>query len=90
MFWSKRYPVNCFAALVFTINDSVFRYGEFINALLSFLLIAAAVFFLVVRPVNRLVERDPTTKCPECLSTIPIDATRCAFCAIPVPAKSST
>ena len=78
-----------FAALTFTINDSLFRYGEFINAMLSFLLVAAAVFFIIVRPVNRLVERDPTTtKCPECLSTIPIDATRCAFCAIPVQLES--
>ena len=76
-----------FAALTFTLNDSVFRYGEFINAMLSFLLVAAAVFFFIVRPVNRLVERDPTsTKCPECLSTIPIDATRCA---IPLPLESS-
>ena len=46
-----------FAALTFAINDSVFRYGEFINAMLSFFLIAAAVFFIIVRPVNRLVER---------------------------------
>ena len=57
--------------------------------MLSFLLVAAAVFFIIVRPVNRLVERDPTsTKRPECLSTIPIDATRCAFCAIPVQLES--
>ncbi len=74
-----------FAALTFTINDSLFRYGEFINAMLSFFLVAAAVFVIIVRPVNRLVDRDPRThKCPECLSTIPIDATRCAFCAVPV------
>jgi large conductance mechanosensitive channel len=77
-----------FSALTFTVNHSVFRYGSFLNALLSFVLIAAAVFFLVVAPANALVQRarreptpDPTTKkCPECLSEIPVDARRCAFC----------
>jgi large conductance mechanosensitive channel len=82
-----------FSDLTFTINDSTFFYGRFINALISFILIAAAVFFLVVKPVNTLVERsrtdpvpaDPTTrKCPECLSEIPIAAKRCAHCASPV------
>jgi large conductance mechanosensitive channel len=78
-----------FSALQFTINSSTFLYGDFLNALISFLLIAAAVYFFVVTPVNALVSRarkqppaDPTTKkCPECLSEIPIDARRCAFCA---------
>jgi len=68
--------------------STAFPYGAFVNALIAFLLIAAAVFFLVVKPVNALVQRsrreptpDPTTKkCPECLSEIPIDARRCAFC----------
>jgi len=77
-----------FSALAFTINGSKFLYGEFINALLSFLIIAAAVYFFVVLPVNALITRsrkelptDPTTrKCPECLSEIPISARRCAFC----------
>jgi large conductance mechanosensitive channel len=77
-----------FSALTFTINSSVFRYGDFLNAVISFLSIAAAVFFFVVKPVNALMARarreppaDPTTKkCPECLSEIPIDARRCAFC----------
>ncbi len=77
-----------FSSLHFTINDSVFAYGDFINQLLSFLIIAAAVFFLVVVPVNTLMARakkeppvDPTSKkCAECLSEIPIDARRCAFC----------
>jgi large conductance mechanosensitive channel len=77
-----------FSSLTFTINNSVFRYGAFFNALLAFVLIAAAVFFFVVIPVNALVQRarreptpDPTTKkCPECLSEIPLDARRCAFC----------
>ena len=77
-----------FSSLTFTIHHSTFRYGDFLNYLLSFVIIAAAVFFLVVMPVNALVERsrreapaDPTTKhCPECLSEIPLDARRCAYC----------
>jgi large conductance mechanosensitive channel len=78
-----------FSGLSFTLNDSKFLYGEFINALLSFLIIAAAVYFLVVLPINALIARtrrdpapaDPTTrKCPECLSEIPIGARKCAFC----------
>jgi large conductance mechanosensitive channel len=77
-----------FSSLTFTINNSVFRYGAFLNALLAFALVATAVFFLVVVPANALIQRsrreptpDPTTKkCPECLSEIPIDARRCAFC----------
>src|ERR671935_563382 len=77
-----------FSALSFTINNSTFLYGDFINAALAFLLVAAAVYFFVVTPINALVSRarkqppvDPTTKkCPECLSEIPIDARRCAFC----------
>lgn len=81
-----------FSTLSFTINNSRFLYGEFINAVISFLIIAAVVYFLVVMPYTKLIERmktappaDPTTrKCPECLSTIPIDAKRCAFCASPV------
>lgn len=80
-----------FSALTFTINGSKFLYGDFINVLLSFLIIAAAVYFFVVVPVNALVARswkepptDPTTrKCPECLSEIPIGARRCAFCTQP-------
>jgi large conductance mechanosensitive channel len=64
-------------------------YGAFVNALISFVLIAAVVFFLVVQPINKLTElsmknkdtEEPTTKkCPECLSVIPIDARRCKFC----------
>ena len=81
-----------FAALNFKINDSTFRYGHFINALIAFLLIAAAVFFLVVRPVNALMARYktepdldlPTRDCPECLSAIPVAARRCAFCTATV------
>jgi large conductance mechanosensitive channel len=77
-----------FANLTFTINHSVFTYGAFFNAVISFVLVAVALFFLVVKPVNALVARtkraeDPTTReCPECLSEIPLEATRCAFCTI--------
>jgi large conductance mechanosensitive channel len=77
-----------FSSLTFTINDSEFRYGSFLNALISFVSIATAVFFFVVVPYNAFQTRmrkepppDPTTrKCPECLSEILIGATRCAFC----------
>ena len=87
-----------FSTLTFEINDSVFRYGSFINAIISFVTIAAAVFFFVVKPVNMLVQRsrtepnpDPTTrKCPECLSEIPLQARRCAFCATTVSPGAAT
>lgn len=78
-----------FSAIAFTINNSKFPIGDFINAVVSFLLIAAAVYFFVVLPVNKLLARmrrgeappDPTTKkCPECLSEVAIAARRCAFC----------
>ena len=87
-----------FSALKFTLNGSTFLYGEFLNALISFLLVAAAVYFFVVTPINALVARmrkapapaDPTTKkCPECLSEIPIDARRCAHCSQPVMGKAA-
>ena len=81
-----------FSVLTFTINKSVFRYGAFLNAVIAFVLVAAAVFFFVVRPVNALMARrktempvDPTTRdCPECLSSIPKAARRCAFCTAEV------
>jgi large conductance mechanosensitive channel len=77
-----------FSSLKFTINHSQFLYGDFINAIVSFLIIAAVIFFLVVRPLNALLARtrkgpEPavTAKdCPYCLSSIPIAATKCAFC----------
>jgi len=78
-----------FSNLKFTLNSSEFLYGDFLNAVVSFLLVAAAVYFFVVTPINALVARmrkdpapaDPTTKrCPECMSEIPIAAKRCAFC----------
>jgi large conductance mechanosensitive channel len=83
-----------FNDLTFTINGSVFRYGHFLNVLIAFVTISFVVFFFVVKPINRLMELsrrrespDPTTrKCPECLSEIPIDARRCAFCTSEVAA----
>ncbi len=78
-----------FEDLNFTVNGSRFGIGDFVNALITFLLIAAVVYFLVVLPVNALIARakrgevppDPTTKkCPECLSDIPIAARKCAHC----------
>ena len=80
-----------FSSLYFTANSARFLYGDFIDALVAFLVIAAVIYFFVVLPVNALIERsrkeppaDPTTrKCTECLSEIPVDAKRCAFCASP-------
>ena len=79
-----------FNGLVFTINGSEFKYGHFLNALVSFLLIASSVFFFVVKPMNILIARsrskkevpaDPTTKkCNECLSEVPVEAKRCSHC----------
>jgi len=85
-----------FSALKFTIRKSNFLYGDFINAVISFLSIAAAVFFLVVKPVNALLARrktepevlSTTRDCPYCLSSIPIAASRCAFCTADVAAAS--
>ncbi|MDQ1471532.1 MAG: large conductance mechanosensitive channel [Bryobacterales bacterium] len=83
-----------FSAIQFEINGSKFMVGDFINAVVSFVIVAAVVYYLVVLPVNALVSRarkeppaDPTTKkCPECLSEIPIQAKRCAFCAVQLAA----
>jgi large conductance mechanosensitive channel len=77
-----------FASLSFTINNSKFSYGEFFNALIAFLIVAAVIYFFVVVPYTAMVARshkepppDPTIrKCPECMSDIPIEARRCAFC----------
>jgi large conductance mechanosensitive channel len=81
-----------FSGLTFTINKSHFLYGAFINAVLAFVVIAAVVFYFVLKPVNRLLaqrrtepEVESTThECPECLSQIPLAARRCAFCTAPV------
>jgi len=80
-----------FSALTFTINNSTFLYGAFINAVVAFVLVAAAIFFVVVKPMNALNARrapaEATTRpCPECLSEIPLAARRCAFCTAEVGA----
>ena len=83
-----------FGGLYFTVNNSKFLYGDFIDLLIAFLLIAAVIYFLVVLPFQAMTQRakkeppaDPTTKkCTECMSEIPKDARRCAFCAQPQPA----
>ena len=85
-----------FSTLHFTIRQSNFLYGDFLNVVISFVSIAAAVFFFVVRPVNALMARrktEPevmatTRDCPYCLSSIPIAASRCAFCTADVAAAS--
>ena len=82
-----------FSSLVLDINGGKITYGNFLNAIISFLLIAAAVYFLVVLPVNTLLAKmkltatppPPTKPCPECLSDIPVAAKRCAHCGQPVP-----
>jgi large conductance mechanosensitive channel len=80
-----------FGDLVFTVNGSEFHYGLFINALITFLSVALAIFFFVVKPMNHWTERakrgeDPDVKeCPECLSEIPYAATRCAHCTSALP-----
>ena len=87
-----------FSGISFAIRSTVFPIGDFITAVLSFLLIAGAVYFFVVTPINALIARtrkaavpaDPTTKkCPECLSEIPIDARRCSHCSEPVMGKAA-
>lgn len=78
-----------FGGLFFTLNGSQFMYGHFLNVIISFVLVAAAIFFFVIKPMNVLIARsrkeppaDPTTKkCSECLSEIPIAAKRCAHCS---------
>jgi large conductance mechanosensitive channel len=77
-----------FSGLYFTVNNSKFAYGDFLNALIAFVIVAAVIYLLVIVPYTALMARwrtepppDPTIKkCPECLSEIPIDARRCAFC----------
>lgn len=79
-----------FSDLHFTIHHAVFGYGDLIDAMITFVSIAAAVYFFIVAPVDALMSRraqeDPTTKeCPECTSAIPIRARRCPLCTTPVP-----
>jgi large conductance mechanosensitive channel len=86
-----------FGGLAFTINESRFAYGDFFNAVLTFLIVAAVMFFLVIKPVNLLMEQfatepeveSPTRPCPECLSQIPQAASRCAFCTTEVAADAA-
>jgi large conductance mechanosensitive channel len=87
-----------FSGLTFTINSSRFLYGSFLNALIAFVSIAAAVFFFVVRPINALMARRRTSEpidetvrdCPECLSQIPVGARRCAFCTTVLTAPTAS
>lgn len=80
-----------FGKLSFTVHKSHFLYGDFINALIAFVILAAVLYFLVVVPFSRLLERfkpapdepAPVKECPECLSSIPAAARKCAFCASP-------
>ena len=85
-----------FSSLSFTINNSHFRYGHFLNAVITFAIIAAVIYFLVVKPVAALLERyapkkevGPQRSCPECLSDIPEAARRCAFCTAEVTPVAS-
>jgi large conductance mechanosensitive channel len=85
-----------FTAWYFTVNNSRFLIGEFINALIGFLIIAAIVYFFVVVPMSAFLERFapgepavPKRECPECLSKIPEGARRCAFCTAEVPAAAA-
>jgi large conductance mechanosensitive channel len=87
-----------YSSLKFVVRGTEFPIGDFINACISFVLIAAAVYFVVVLPVNALIARmhrgekppDPTTKqCPECLSEIPIQAKRCSHCTQPVMGRAA-
>ena len=84
-----------FSELTFTINGSRFLYGDFLNAVLAFVLVAAAIFFVIVKPMNALAARraraeDPTTRdCPECLSEIPLAARRCAYCTVDLQPAAS-
>jgi large conductance mechanosensitive channel len=85
-----------FSGLYFTVNHSKFLYGSFFNALISFLVIAAVVYFLIVAPMAKITERfakkvEATTRdCPECLSSIPIAATRCMYCTTVVAPAQPT
>ena len=77
-----------FSALTFSVNGGIIKYGEFLNSIIAFLLLAGVVYFLLVVPVNLLMEKykkpvvpEITTKaCPQCLSDVPLAATRCKFC----------
>jgi large conductance mechanosensitive channel len=82
-----------FGSLHFTIHNSVFAYGDFLNALVSFVTVSAAIYYIVVLPTQKLIElrRGPiettVTVCPECLSEIPLAATRCKYCTAVQPER---
>jgi large conductance mechanosensitive channel len=87
-----------YSSLKFMVRGTEFPVGDFVNAVVSFILIAATVYFFVVLPVNTLIARmnrgekppDPTTKkCPECMSEIPIEAKRCSHCTQPVLGRAA-
>ena len=93
-FVSAIFKTPDFSGLHFSINGSQFMYGNFLNTFISFLIVAFTIYFFVVTPMNKLISfsnrnkktDDPTTKkCPECLSEIPIDAKKCAFCTSVLP-----
>jgi large conductance mechanosensitive channel len=85
-----------FATLSFTINKSHFLYGSFINAVLAFVIIAAVIYYLVIAPSTRITaiatrKKDATERdCPECLQSIPVNATRCMYCTAQVPPVGQT
>jgi large conductance mechanosensitive channel len=86
-----------FSSLTFTVNHSLFNYGSFLTAVISFVIIAAVIFFLVIKPVNHMMDRmgrkpseDPVRACPDCLSKVPMAATRCAYCTSPLTPTGST
>jgi len=85
-----------FASLTFTVNHSKFSYGLFVNALLSFLIIVAVVYFVIVAPLAKLTDRMNRNKaaterdCPECLSKIPVGASRCMYCTAEVGPATAT
>lgn len=92
------YGGHTFSKAVFHLRGNEFGYGAVINALISFLLVAAVVFFFVVQPINKLneltmrkkdTEEETTKKCPFCLSVVPKEATRCKFCTSKLEAKGA-
>lgn len=88
---------HAFSSLTFKVGGGVFEYGNLINDLITFVIVAAVIFFMVVRPVQQILERrrqmpDPESTeraCPYCLSDIPKAATRCRYCTAEVPAMPS-